>query len=175
VPGRRIVVVALAVALACTAAASAAGPSPRALYNALLASHVNGTPATVTQTGSTSRRHHVIGEMLVNFSGGRTRLAYVVFPKHADALGNYADGLLALKKIKSVRKIEKTVPGLPKPSVLVDASQNGLGVTQVTFVSDNVELVSQSIKVNAIGGDEKQAKRLALLALRHLQSVEKTA
>jgi hypothetical protein len=171
---RRILVTGVALALA-TAAAASATPSPKALYNALLATRLSGVEPTPAKPGTQALRHHVVGEMLINFSGGRTRIAYVVFPKHADALGNYADGLAALKKIGSVRKVRKTVAGLPKPSVLVDASQNGIGVTQVTFVSDNVELVSQSIKLNATTGDEKLARSLAQLALRHLKTVEKTA
>lgn len=172
---KRMLVVASVAALVGPLAASARTPSPKALYNALLATRLSGAIPTPTQPGTTSKRHHVVGEMLIDFPDGRTRVAYVVFPTHADTLGNYADGLRALKKIHSVRKIAKTVPGLPKPSVLVNASQTGIGVTQVTFVSDNVELVSQSIKVNATSGDEKQAKKLALLALRHLKSIEKTA
>jgi hypothetical protein len=171
---KRVLVVAVLAAIAAPTA-SAAAPSPKALYNALLAARLSGTEPTPTQPGAVSRRHHVVGEMLINFSGGRTRIAYVVFPTYKDALGNYADGLRALKKIRSVRKVAKTLAGLPKPSVLVDATQNGIGVTQVTFVSGNVELVSQSIKLHAQNGGEKLAKRLAALALRHLRSVEKNA
>src|SRR5579859_1594362 len=163
------------VALATAVAASAGSPSPKALYNALLVSPVSGVTPTPTRAGSNSRRHHVVGEMLINFDGGHSRIAYVVFPTHADALANYADGIQALKKIRSVRKVEKSVVGLPRPSVLVDATQSGIGVTQVSFVFDNVEMAAQSIRINAKSGNEKLARSLAALALRHLRSVEKTA
>ena len=172
---KRMLLAACVAALAAAAAASAGSPSPKALYNALLAAPVNGTPPTPTRPGSNSKRHHVVGEMLIDFNGGHSRIAYVVFPTHTDALGNYADGIRALKKIRSVTKVAKTVPGLPKPSVLVDATQSGIGVTQVTFVSGNVELVSQSVRVGKKSGNEKLAKSLAALALKHLRSVEKSA
>lgn len=170
----KVVAATLAVALA-TAVAASAAPSPKALYNALLVQAVKGATPTPTRPGSQAKRHHVVGELLINFSGGRSRIAYVVFPTHADALGNYEDGIRALKFIHSVRKIKTLIPGLPKPSVLVNASQSGIGVTQITFVSGNVELVSQTVRLNAQGGNEKLAKTLAVLALTHLRKVEKTA
>ena len=173
--GRRTTFTVLVAALAVATPAAAGRRAPRALYNALLASHVSGTTATPTQAGAVSKRHHVVGEMLFDFGGGRSRIAYVVFPTHADALGNYADGVSALKKLTAVRKVVKNVAGLPKPSVRVDASQNGLGVTQITFVSENVELVSQSIQLNAKTGNEKLARKLAGLALTHLRAIEKSA
>ena len=171
----KIFVAALAVALATAAAAAFAAPSPKALYNALLAARVSGVTPTPTRPGTISKRHHVVGEMLINFNGGRSRIAYVVFPTHADALGNYEDGVHALKFIHAVRKIRKPVPGLPKPSILVDASQSGIDVTQITFVFDNVELVSQSVRLGKKSGNEKLANSLAELALSHLKSVEKSA
>ena len=173
--GRRAAFVIAVAALTLAAPAAAGGPKPRALYNALLASHVSGTSATPTRPGAVSTRHHVVGEMLFDFSDGRSRIAYVVFPTHADALGNYADGVSALKKLTAVRKVVKNVAGLPRPSVRVDAAQSGLGVTQITFVSANVELVSQSIQLNAKTGNEKLARRLAGLALTHLRAIEKSA
>jgi hypothetical protein len=157
------------------AAASAGSPSPKALYNALLASPVSGTVPTPTRPGTQAKRHHVVGEMLVNFADGKSRIAYVVFPSHADALGNYRDGIGALKFIHAVRKILKPVPGLPKPSILVDASQSGIGVTQVSFVVGNVEIAAQTVRVNAKTGNEKRARSLAQLALSHLRKVEKNA
>jgi hypothetical protein len=111
--------------------------------------------------------------MLINFKGGRSRIGYVVFPRHADALANFADGIAALKKIHLIRKVERRLPGLPRPSLRVDASQGGVGVTQITFVSDNVEVVGQSVRLKATSGDVKLAKRLAHLALNHLRTVEK--
>jgi hypothetical protein len=125
--------------------------------------------------GSQSKRHHVVGELLVNFNGGHSRIAYVVFPTHTDALGNYEDGIRALKLIPSVRKVKKPVRGLPQPSILVDASQSGIGVTQISFVFGNVEIAAQSVREQAKSGNEKLARSLAGLALRHLKSVEKTA
>jgi hypothetical protein len=172
---KRILVAVSVVALTTAVAASAGSPSPKALYNALLVSPVKGVTPTPTRPGSSSRRHHVVGELLINFNGGHSRIAYVVLPTHADALGNYADGIRALKKIRSVRKVEKSVPGLPKPSVLVDASQSGIGVTQISFIFDNVEIAAQSIRLQAKSGNEKLARSLAVLALEHLRSVEKSA
>ena len=172
---KRILVMTLAALLTAAATASAGSPSPKALYNALLVAPVKGATPTPGRPGSLSRRHHVVGELLITFANGHSRIVYGVFPTHADALGNYADGIKALKKIRSVTKVAKTVPGLPKPSVLVNATQSGIGVTQVTFVFGNVELVSQSIREQAKSGNEKLAKSLAGLALRHLKSVEKTA
>jgi hypothetical protein len=171
---KRMVLVVVLAAFASAASAFAA-PSPKALYNALLATPLSGTTPTPSRPGSTSRRHHVVGEILVNFSGGRTRIAYVVFPNHADALGNYRDGVSVLKRIGAVRKIKKPVPGLPRPSILVDAFQSRIGVTQITFLSGNVEIAAQSVRTNAKSGNEKLAKSLAQLALRHLRTVEKTA
>lgn len=117
----------------------------------------------------------MVGELLVNFNGGHSRIAYVVFPTHTDALGNYEDGIRALKLIPSVRKVKKPVRGLPQPSILVDASQSGIGVTQISFVFGNVEIAAQSVREQAKSGNEKLARSLAGLALRHLKSVEKTA
>ena len=171
---KRMLAVACVAALVAAVAASAA-PSPKALYNALLVSTVKGVMSTPARPGSQAKRHHVVGEMLFNFLDGHSRIAYVVFPTHADALGNYADGLRALKSIPAVKKIVKPVPGLPKPSILVDASQTGVGVTQVSLVVDNVEIAAQSLRLQAKSGNEKLAKSLALLAIKHLKSIEKTA
>src|SRR5581483_7595498 len=171
---KRMLVAGFLAALVGAVAASAGGPSPKALYNALLVARVKGVLPTPTQPGGQAKRHHVVGEMLINLTGGRTRIAYVVFPSHADALGNYQDGIRALKSIRTVRKIRTQVSGLPKPSVLVDASQSGIGVTQVSFVADNVEIAAQSIQLNKKSGNEKLAKSLAQLALQHLHKIEKT-
>jgi len=172
---KRMLVAASVAALTTAVAASAGSPSPKALYNALLVSPVKGVTPTPTRPSGNSARHHVVGELLINFNGGHSRIAYVVLPTHADAMANYADGIRALKKIRSITKVEKTVPGLPKPSVLVNATQSGIGVTQISFVFDNVEIASQSIRVRAKSGSEKLAKSLAGLALEHLRSVEKNA
>jgi len=162
--------------LAATAiSAVAAVPTPKALYKALLESPVAGAKPRAVQPGPNSTRHHVVGEAEIDYAGGSKRIVYVVFPTHADAVGNHADGVRQLKAIHGISKIEKPVPGLPKPSVLVDASEGRLGVTQVTFVAGNVEIAAQSIKANAKDGDEKVAKSVAQLALRHLRSVEKGA
>ena len=152
-----------------------AAPSPKALYKALLKSPVAGVKPAAVQPGSNSSRHHVVGEVEIDFGGGGTRIVYGVFPTRADAVADLADGVASLKNVHGISKIAKSVPGLPKPSVLVDVLQNGLGVTQVTFVKGNVVSVAQSIKPKAKSGDEKVATSVAQLALRHLKSVEKNA
>lgn len=162
--------------LAATAiTAVSAVPAPKALYKALLHSPVAGAKPKVVRPGPNSTRHHVVGEVEIDYAGGSKRIVYVVFPTHADAVGNHTDGVRQLKTIRGISKIEKTVPGLPKPSVLVDASEGRIGVTQVTFVAGNVEIAAQSIKPNARTGGEKAATSVAQLALRHLRSVEKRA
>jgi hypothetical protein len=153
--------------------AVAAVPSPKGLYMTLLESPVAGAKPTAVRPGANSKRHHVVGEVEIDFAGGSKRIVYVVFPTHADAVGNHADGVRALKTIHGISKIEKSVRGLPKPSVLVDARDGGLGVTQVTFVVDNVEIATQSIRRGAKTGDEKAAKNVAQLALQHLRSIQK--
>ena len=148
-------------------------PSPKALYQALLESPVSGARPVVVQRGFNSKRHHVVGEVEIDFGGGRTRILYGVFPTRADAVADLADGVAGLKNVHGVSKVEKSVPGFPKPSLLVDATQNGLGVTQLTFVSGNVVSVAQLLKPKAKNGGEKVATSVAQLALRHLRSVEK--
>jgi len=156
--------------------------APQALVHALLTvpTHRSDLPAGVTkveartrQPGAASKRHHVVGEVELDLTGKNGgRIVYVVFPAHADALGNYADGLRALKTVGGVEKVRKTLSGLPQPSVLVDASVNAVGITQVTYVTENVEIAAQSLEIKAPNGGEQKALALARFALRHLHAVE---
>jgi len=164
------------------AAVLAVSVAPQALVHALLTQPVRRSelPAGVTkvdvrtrQPGSTSKRHHVVGEVELDLAGANGgRVVYVVFPTRADALGNYDDGLRALKTLGGVEKVRKTLTGLPQPSILVDASVNAVGITQVTYVTGNVEIAAQSLKIKAPNGGEKTALALASFALRHLHAVE---
>jgi hypothetical protein len=169
---RSALIVLSVAALAASAPGAAARPSPDKLYDALLAAKGNGVLPTATQPGGQSRRHHAVGEMLISYKSSLSRIAYVVFPTHADALANFADGIAALKKIRLIRKVERRLPGLPRPSVRVDASAGGVGVTQITFVAGNVEVAGQSVRRKATSGNVKLANRLAQVALNHLRSVE---
>jgi hypothetical protein len=159
-----------------------ASVAPQALVHALLTQPVRKSelPAGVTkadvskrQPGSTSKRHHVVGEVELVLTGKTAgRIVYVVFPAHQDALANYADGLKALKTLGGVEKVRKTLPSLPQPSILVDASVNAVGITQVTYVTGTVEIAAQSLKIKAPNGGEQTALGLARFALRHLHAVE---
>jgi hypothetical protein len=158
--------------------------TPGALVRALLTQPVRHSelPAGVSkvdvrkrQPGSTSKHHHVVGEVELDLTGKNGgRIVYVVFPTHADALANYADGLKALKTVGGVEKVRKTLPNLPQPSILVDASVNAVGITQVTYATGNVEVAAQSLKIKAPNGGEQAALGLARFALRHLHAVEKS-
>jgi hypothetical protein len=156
--------------------------APQAIVHALLTQPVRRSelPVGVTkvdvrkrQPGSTSKHHHVVGEVELDLAGANGgRIVYVVFPAHVEALGNYDDGLRVLKTLAGVEKVRKTLAGLPQPSILVDASVNAVGITQVTYVTGNVEIAAQSLKVKAPNGGEQTALALARFALRHLHAVE---
>jgi hypothetical protein len=175
----RLVAAVAALALGAAAVAAAAGPSPQKLYRALLTARFSAPAGfSVTRTvektpGPNPRRHHVAGEVEIDLNGGQGAIVYVVFPTGADALAAYGDGLRGLKTIKGVVSVRSSVPGLPRPSLLVDASANGLGVTQVTFVSGTVEIATETAVRGGTHGDEAGTVRLAQAALRHLAAVER--
>jgi hypothetical protein len=164
------------------ALALAASVTPQALLHGLLTQPVRKSelPAGVTKTevskrqpGTTSRHHHVAGEVEIVLGGPHGgRVVYVVFPTHADALANHAEGVRELKSVGGVRKVKKQLPGLPKPNLLVDASVNLIGITQVSLVTGNLEIAAQSVVPNAPSGSERDAIALAKFALRHLHAVE---
>jgi hypothetical protein len=168
--------------VAATALAVSASVTPQALVHALQTQEVRKSelPAGVTkadlqkrQPGTTSRHHHVVGEAELDLAGKRGgRIVYVVFPKHADAIANHAEGVRELPRVGGITKVRKQIPGLPRPSLLVDASVNSLGITQVSFVTENLEIAAQSIKQNATSGSERDALALARFALRHLHAVQ---
>jgi hypothetical protein len=113
----------------------------------------------------------VVGDVEISLNGDRARIVYVIFPAQADALGNHADGVRQLKTEKGIVKVQSPVPGLPKPSVLVNASVNGLGVTQVSFVFGDAEIAVQTLRPNARSGYVKSTLSLAGFALDHLRAV----
>ena len=165
-----------------SAALALASVTPKALLQGLLTQPVRKAelPAGVTkataskrQPGTTSRHHHVVGEVEMILTGPRGgRVVYVVFPIHADALANHSEGVRELKAVGGVKKVRKQLAGLPKPNLLVDASVNLIGITQVSFVAENLEIATQSIVPNAPSGNERDAIALARFALRHLHAVE---
>jgi len=158
-------------------------PSPQALYKALLAAQLpqselpagfSSAEAKPKQTAGNPKRHHAVGEVEIDFNGG-AGIVYVIFPTRADALANHGDGVRALKTQKGVTKVQSPVPGLPNPSVILNASLNGLGVTQVSFVADSVEINAQTLRPNAKSGDVKKTLSLARFAIQHLKTVEQHA
>jgi hypothetical protein len=154
--------------------------SPQTLYKALLA-----TPLTKSQlpagfhsakvkakaNGPTPSRHHAVGEVEVILDSGQARVVYVIFPTRANALGNHADGVKALKTMKGL-KVQLSAPGVPTPSLIINSSENGLEVTQVSFVAGNVEINAQTFSSSATGGDVESTLRLALFALRHINALK---
>ncbi len=169
-------------ALVLAGAAAAASPSPQKLYRALLSARVSASelpagfssPRTVNNTpGPNPRRHHVVGEVEIDLNGGQSAIVYVVFPTKTDALAAYSDGVRELKTTKGIVSVRSPAPGLQKPSVSVDASAQGLGITQVTLVSENVEIATETARHGGNHGDRAGAVALAKAALRHLAAVER--
>ncbi len=169
-------------ALVLAGAAAAANPSSQKVYQALLTTRISTSelpagftsPRTVKNTpGPTPRRHHVVGEVEIDLNGGQSAIVYVVFPTKADALAAYDDGVRELKTTKGVVSFRSPAPGLPKPSVTVDASASGLGITQVTLVSGNVEIATETARHGGKHGDRAGTVVLAKAALRHLVAVER--
>jgi hypothetical protein len=165
-------------------AGAAANPSPQKVYQALLTTRISASelpagfssPRTVKNTpGPTPKRHHVVGEVEIDLNGGQSAIVYVVFPTKADALTAYDDGVRELKTTKGVVAVRSPAPGLPKPSVSVDASASGLGITQVTLVSGNVEIATETARHGGKHGDRAGTVTLAKAALRHLAAVERRA
>ena len=171
-------------ALALAGTASGAGPSPQKLYRALLSARISASelpagfssPRTMNNApGPNPKRHHVVGEVEIDLNGGQSAIVYVVFPTKADALAAYADGLRELKTTKGVTAVRSPVPGVPSPSVAVDASAQGLGITQVTLVSGNVEIATETARHGGKHGDRAGTVALAKAALRHLASIARRA
>ena len=167
-------------ALVLAGTAAAVNPSPQKVYRALLASRISASelprgfarPRTAKNSpGPTPRRHHVVGEVEIDLNGGQSAIVYVVFPTRADALGAYNDGLRELKKTSGVVSVRSPVPGLAKPSVAVDASASGLGITQITLVSGNVEIAAETAMHGGEHGDRAGTVALAKAAIRHLALV----
>jgi hypothetical protein len=172
------------VALALAGTAVAGNPSPQKLYQALLSTRMAvselpagfASPRSVKNSpGPNPRRHHVVGEVEIDLNGGQSAIVYVVFPTRADALGAYNDGIRELKTTKGVVSVRSPAPGLSKPSLTVDASVSGLGITQVTLVSGNVEIAAETAVHGGNHGDRVGTVRLAKAALRHLAAVERRA
>jgi len=161
------------------ALAVAAVASPKALVQALLAARVappagfSSPMTTKAVPGADPRRHHVVGEVEIDFNGGSARVVFAVFPTRADALGNHADGLRILPTEKGVHSYRTAVPGLPRPSVIVEASAGDVGVTQISFVADNVEVAAQTAVLHAKQGNPPATLELATFALRQLRAVER--
>jgi hypothetical protein len=171
-------------ALALAGTAAAASPSPEKVYRALLTARVLAPELPVgfkspriakNAPGPIPKRHHVVGEVEIDLNGGQSAIVYVVFPTKADALAAYNDGVRELKTTQGVVAVRSPVPGLPKPSVSVDASAQGLGITQVTLVSGNIEIATETARHGGKHGDRAGALALAKAALRHLASVERRA
>ncbi len=167
-------------ALVLAGTAAAASPSPQKVYRALLASRISPSelprgfarPRTVKNVpGPNPRRHHVVGEVEIDLNGGQSAIVYVVFPTQADATAAYDDGLRELKTTKGVVSIRSPAPGLAKPSVAVDASAGGIGITQITLVSGNVEIAAETARHGGNHGDRAGTVALAKAALRHLALV----
>jgi len=122
--------------------------------------------------GSNPRRHHVVGAVEVNLNSGHARIVYVIFPTRADALGNQTDGVKGLKAVKGI-KVQLSAPGFPKPSLIINGSENGMGVTQVSFVAGNVGVNAQTTRPNSNSGDIHGTLGLARFALRHLRAFQR--
>ena len=164
--------------------AAAAAPTPKALYTALLTSPIprSQLPAGLQSprvksksiaAGSNPSRHHVVGEVEVNLNSGQAKIVLVVFPTRGDALGNHADGVKGLTAVTGIR-VQLSAPGLPGPSLIINGSENGLGVTQVSFVAGNVGMNAQATRLNSKSGDIQGTLSLARFALRHLRAVQRS-
>jgi hypothetical protein len=116
------------------------------------------------------RRHHVVGEVEVDFNAGHSRIVYAVYPRRADALGNFADGLKGLAAQPGIR-VAQPAPGLPRPSVVIRASANGVVVSQVSFVADAVGVSIQTLGGPPAARSTAATLSLARFALRHLRAV----
>jgi hypothetical protein len=171
-------------ALVLVGTAAAASPSPQKVYQGLLTTRIPASelpagfssPRTVKNApGPTPKRHHVVGEVEIDLNGGQSAIVFVVFPTKADALAAYSDGVRELKKTKGVVSVTSPAPGVPKPSVRVDAAANGLGITQVTLVAGNVEIATETALHGGKHGDRVGSLALAKAALRHLAAVERRA
>jgi hypothetical protein len=169
-------------ALVLAGTAVAATPSPQKVYRALLSTRIAASelPAGFTSPrimnntpGPNPKRHHVVGEVEIDLNGGQSAIVYVVFPTKADALAAYNDGVRDLKTTQGVVSFRSPAPGLPKPSVTVDASASGLGLTQVTLASGNVEIATETARHGGKHGDRAGSLALAKAALRHLAVVER--
>jgi hypothetical protein len=169
-------------ALALAGTAAAASQSPQKVYQALLTTGISASelPAGFTSPrivknapGPNPKRHHVVGEVEIDLNGGQSAIVYVVFPTRADALAAYTDGFRELKTTKGIVAVRSPAPGLPKPSVSVDASASGLGITQVTLVSGNVEIATETARHGGNHGDRAGTVALAKAALRHLAAIER--
>jgi hypothetical protein len=159
--------------------ATARTPSPQALYKALLRSRIprsqlpkgfHGPQISRADPDATDRRHHVVGEVEIDFDRDKGSILYLVFPTRADARGDLNDGLAAVKGVRSKRR----VLSLPQPALLLSGAQGGVGFAEVVFVKGNVLVATIITRPRSPGGGRADALALAKLALRHLKVEQHT-
>ena len=158
--------------------AAARSGSPRALYKALLTSPVPksqlpkgfGAPRISRFTpDAVDRRHRIVGEVELEFTGRRAAIFYLVFPTRADARGDLHDGV---SKIKGVRS-RRPAPALPQPAVILSGVEHGGAFAEVLFVTRNVLVAAIVALPRSPRAGQADALVLARLALRHLDAVER--
>ena len=160
--------------------------SPRVLLNRLLTTAIKSrelpsgyysAKVGVTTPSAQAKKHHVVGDVEIDFDSGDASVIYVVLPTRKDALGDWYDSDI-FKKAKSRLPAP---PNLPKPSGIFNTSVSGKnafgkkvtnGVTIVGFVSQNVIVSAVTISTdNTESGDVPSAITLARFALRHLSAL----
>jgi hypothetical protein len=152
--------------------------SPRALYRALLASPIpqvqlpkgfHAAKPIGRRPGSSpsARRHHVWGEVEIGLDKkGFSGIVYGVFPRRADAFGNYRDEV----RLWAKDGLAKHLPGFPQPAVIINATLGGIHFTQIRYLAGSVDVTATVGGRN--GSRRADALALARVALRHLKAVE---
>jgi hypothetical protein len=181
----RYLTAATASALLLVSAVSPAGraaPGPAALYSVLLAKPIpqSQLPAVFVAEKprakpptAVARAHHVVGDVEIDFNGGRAWVLYGVFRTRGDLIQTLRAEMKKLRSTPGVT-VRRSAPGLPSPSWLVTGSTGSVGATLVAFGENNVGILVETTRPHAKAGDTKGALELADAAVRHLQAVERS-
>jgi hypothetical protein len=162
--------------------------SPKALYQALLETPVETSAlpdgyrsprVDPVAPSARAKRHHVVGEVGISSTksgSAGARMIYIVFPTHADALGDWRDGVRVLPK-----KRLSPPSSVPAPSAMFnerDTLENSagrrfaVGATILAYVKGNLIVEVETTSTgSATEGDRHGAVALAQFALSHLGSL----
>lgn len=175
-------------AAAAVAGTTATEQSPQQLYQRLLTtpfadaslpSGFTGAKTGVYSVSSTGKKHHEIGGVEIDLNDGDAAIIYLVFPTHADAVGDWKDA-----NLKKHAKTSVPAPApFPWPALIANMSITGKnvfgktvtnGATDLAFTSKNVIVQALTISTdNTDSGDITGSIKLGRSALKHLQALRR--